>query len=49
MGLFVRKSTAPSDKYGAIVYYVDGNGFVRKSTGPSDKYGAIVYYVDNNG
>ena len=49
MGLFVRKSTAPSDKYGAIVYYVDSSGFVRKSSGPSDKYGAIEYYVGNDG
>ena len=49
MGLFVRESTAPSDKYGAIAYYVDDDGFVRKSSGPSDKYGAIIYYVDDDG
>lgn len=49
MGLFIRKSKGPSDKYGQFVYYVDNNGFVRQSTGPSDKYGAIVYYVGQDG
>ena len=49
MGLFVRESNAPSDKYGSIAYYVDDNGFLRESNGPSDKYGAIVYYIDNDG
>lgn len=49
MGVFVRNSTSPSDKYGPISYYVDNYGFVRKSTSPNDKYGAIVYYVDDGG
>ena len=45
MGMFVRRSSGPSDKYGSFVYYVDDNGFVRQSTGPNDKYGSIVYYA----
>jgi uncharacterized repeat protein (TIGR02543 family) len=49
MGIFIRQSSSPADKYGQIVYYYDGNGFVRKSTAPSDKYGAIVYYIDELG
>ena len=48
MGIFVRKSSSPSDKYGQIVYYIDDNDFIRRSSGPSDKYGQIVYYCDDN-
>ena len=49
MGFFIRHSSGPSDRYGAVVYYVDDMGFVRYSSGPSDKYGSIVYYIDDMG
>ena len=45
----MRKSIAPHDKGGAIVYYIDGEGFIRKSTAPHDKGGTIVYYIDGEG
>lgn len=42
---FIRRASGPSDKYGQVLYYVDGNGFIRRASGPSDKYGQVLYYL----
>ena len=52
MGLFVRESNAPSDKYGSIAYYVDDNlaaKFASIFEVPSEDEFDVIYKGDTDG